>query len=419
MTRRSATTPLTRTAACAFVGLLDVEGRSADNAAYSPAGTQFQECLLRALNGTALDVTHVYALRPVPSFPRHRKLFFGPRRVVLAGGIQSTLIEFINLGPLKTFTSGMALFPRLVAWAWRERRRPRVIMQYNLSSPPGFIGVLVARLTGSRVVPIVADLQVPGDGLLPDTLPRRVEFWLQRQTLPLCDGLIVLTRRMAMDFAPRVPFIQMEGALPDNLVVASRGPDYPKAERPESTPTRVIMYAGGLSELKGIPLLLESFSRIQGNEYRLWITGIGPLRDLVEASAERDPRIKYWGFPSQRELLTLYQAADVLVNPHSVRLRSARYLFPSKLIEYLGTGTPVISTCSTPEVVVEYATLMFPIEEDSPDVLADKIRTVLALPRSELQDIGYKAGEYVRTHKTWAVQARRIGEFVCALNAPS
>lgn len=406
--------PLPDTVACAFIGLLDVGGRETSNAAFSPAGTQFQEGLVRGLSGTCLHVTHIYSLRPVPSFPRHPRLLYWARYATLVESVRATLIGFINLGPVKTLSGGVALLPRLLAWAWRERAHARAIMQYNVNSPPGIVGVLAARLSGSHYVPIIADVQVPGDGLLADNSFRRADFWLQRRTLPLCDGLVVLTRKMAEDFANRTPFLQMEGALPDDLSdLADASNRCIGVSGREAT--RILMYAGGLSELKGIPLLLDAFSRVREGTYELWITGTGPLQSAVEEAAARDSRIKYWGFQSRPALLALYAQADVLVNPHSTRSASARYLFPSKLIEYIATGTPVITTCSTAEVGEQYGQFVFLAADDSADTLATAMSDAMRLPRAELAAKGAAGRAFVLANKTWAAQGQRIAAFISGL----
>jgi len=394
--------------ACAFVGLLDTEDRSGDNAAYSPAGAQFQECLLRALSATELDVTHVYALRPVPSFPT-RRLVYTARQDKLADSVPATLIGFVNLGPVKTITGGLTLFPRLFAWAWRERARKRVILLYNLYSPPGIVSVVAGWLTRSKTVAIVADLQIPGQGLLPDTVMRRLDFALQRLSLPHFDGLIVLTNRMAEDFAPDVPRIQMEGAAPDSALV-----DSPPGQRDTDRGGKfIIMYAGGLSQLKGIDRLLQAFALLEGDHFRLRVTGVGPLADVVARAAAADSRIQYFGFTGDDELRSLYRDADVLVNPHSIRHASARYLFPSKLIEYLATGTPVISTCSTPEIADEYSEFLFATLDDSAEAIAATLRNVAQLPSAERTARGVAARRFILANKSWAAQARRIAKFVC------
>ena len=415
MLRRSRDTGLgDEPTVCAFVGLIDAEGRSANNAAYSPAGTQFQESLLGALQNTQLKVTDVYALRPTPSFPVVRTLWFGTAYTVLLGALPTTLLPFVNLGPLKTITSGLTLLPRLCGWAWRHRSERRLILLYNIYSPPGIVSVLAGWLTRTRVVAIVADVQIPGEGLLPATRLRWLDYHLQVRTIPMFDGLVVLTKSMAADFAPSTPAILMEGAVPDALLPALPPPEA-EANGNEVGERFVVMYAGGLSDLKGVPLLLAAFHLLEGDNYALWITGRGPLEAAVREAAAGDSRITYCGFPSRDTLLRMYARADVLVNAHSARHGSARYLFPSKLIEYLATGVPVVSTNSTPEVAEIYGEIASVTKSESAVEIAQAILTLAEQPALDRRAIGARARDFVLREKSWAVQARRLSEFATKL----
>jgi glycosyltransferase involved in cell wall biosynthesis len=334
----------------------------------------------------------------------------------LLDGFPTTLLPFVNLGPAKPISAGFALLRHLLRWGRSNRGRARAILTYNVTNPPGIASVIAGRLTGTKVFAVVADIQVPGSGLVPDTLLRRLEFRLQRFTLPRLDGLIVLTRRMADDFAPRTPFIQVEGAVAGLPRVARSAPAGRDAI-PRDEPV-VLMYSGGLSELKGIPLLLDAFRLLPDQRFRLWITGTGPLSELVAASAARDPRITFWGFVEYGRVLELYQQATLLINPHSTRHASARYLFPSKLVEFLATGTPVISTCSTPEVLEEYGDVLYPLPEDSPERLAELITAVSALPPTDRDDMGARARRLVQDRKSWPVQGARVARFIDQALAP-
>lgn len=392
----------------AFVGLLGGDAEGGRNAAYSEAGTLFQERLIAAVGTAGVPVDHVFALRPTPSFPRSRRLWYGAVEGATIAGLPATLISFVNVGPLKALTVAAALVPRLVRWARRHPRDAHVILMYNVQNPPGLAGVLAARLTGAHTVAVAADVQIPGSGLVPDTWLRRVEFALQRATLPRVHGLVVLTDRIGADFAPRVPSMLMEGAALDAASPAPAGAPCPQAPF-------TLMYAGGLNELKGVPLLLEAFARLPGPGYRLWITGVGPLRGEVERAAAADPRIDYRGFPPYAEVLAMYGQADLLVNPHSARHASARYVFPSKLLEYLATGTPVVSTVSTPEVLREYGTVIVPVLDDTAGELADAIARAAALSHAERAALGARARAFVLERKGWGVQGRRVAEFICTV----
>jgi len=397
----------------AFVGGLAMPEDRENNKAYSQAGTLFQERLLDSLRNSGIKVSEIFSLRPVASYPADRRLFFGTGRFIVLGSFSTKLIPFVNLGPLKTISSGATLFPPLFCWAWKHRRyRNRAILLYNVSSPPGIVSVIAGRFTGTKVFSVVADIQVPGSGSLKNTFLRRLDFLLQTRTLGLLNGLITLTENIAKDFAPQTPSMLMEGAIPENLIEEGKANPYAVPEKREDDKKIVLMYAGGLSELKGIPLLLEAFALLQDGDYQLWITGKGPMQRLVEQAAKQDPRITYWGFPPYDRVLELYQKASILINPHSTDLLSARYLFPSKLIEYLATGKPVISTCSTPEVFKEYGGVVVPLQESTAEALGDKIRYIANMTVAERHAIGTMGRMFVLERKTWKEQGARIAKFI-------
>jgi len=397
----------------AFVGCLDLSDGNANNVAYSQPAILFQERMLEGLKQEGIEVSAAFSQRAVASFPAGEKLWYGAKRVAIRDRFPTVLLPFVNFGPVKTITGGMALFPLLLHWAWKHRRvRNRAILLYNVTSPPGIVSLLAGRLTGTKVIALVADIQVPGSGDYPGTILRRLEYLLATRTLDRFDGLITITSNIARDFAPHTPNITMEGAIPDDWI-GEGGCRADSADDPGTEAGDIIlMYAGYLTEMKGVPLLLDAFARLDGGNFRLWITGKGKLQSLVEDAAKRDPRITFWGFPPYERVLEMYRNASILINPHSTLLRSARYLFPSKLIEYLATGRPVISTCSDPGRNGEYRDLFFPLVDETPEGLAEQIRRVAAMPETERRSVGARGRDFVLERKTWKVQSSRIAGFI-------
>lgn len=394
--------------AIAFVGAFGLEGDGPENPAYSPAGHLLQERILHALESAGADISAVFSVRTVPSYPRQR-LLFGPGEQPVGGRFRARLLPFVNLGPVKTLTTSVTLVPELLRWAWRNRGRPRAVLLYNVNIPPGIVGLLASRLSGTRIFAIVADIQVPGSGFYADTFLRRADYRLQTRTLPLLDGLIVLTKRMAADFAPGTPWLLMEGGVPEEAVA---GP-LPAARHGEEAGAPVVfMYSGTLTDLKGIPLLLDGFARARGEHLRLWIAGGGPLQPQVEAAAARDPRIRCFGSLPHAGVMRAYEDVDVLVNPHSTRHVTARYLFPSKLLEYLAMGRPVITTCSTPEVREEYGDVAYVMDEEDAAELAALFERIGGMTPGDRRARGALGRARVAERKTWPRQGRRMLDFI-------
>ncbi len=76
----------------------------------------------------------------------------------------------------------------------------------------------------------------------------------------------------------------------------------------------VFIFYAQLRECKGIRHVIESFSRLEFSDIELHIFGDGELREYVK-EAERDPRIKYYGFVPRNFLVEQIKKSDILVYP--------------------------------------------------------------------------------------------------------
>jgi glycosyltransferase involved in cell wall biosynthesis len=105
---------------------------------------------------------------------------------------------------------------------------------------------------------------------------------------------------------------------------------------------KVIMYSGGLDEIRGIDILLdvaeEIINEIEG-DYEFWVTGKGPLEQMVHYYAKRFPdKIHYYGFVSKNKLLGLYEYADAFVSLQKPEHKFSAFSSPSKVYEFISTG---------------------------------------------------------------------------------
>ena len=284
-------------------------------------------------------------------------------------------------------------------------------MVYNGVNPPAFVSIAAARLTHTKVLGFVADVEVPDAGRVGGNVFRRLEFMLQVRSFRHFDGLIVVARGIAEEFAPGVPFVVVDGGIPLRVIEEFSGAISTEGTSGGEGSEVIVMYAGGLSALNGVPLLLKAFAGVAGANYRLRVAGAGPCRGLVEEAAERDARITYLGVLGNARIRELYSEATVLVNPHSTTMRTARYVFPSKLIEYMASGTPVISTCP-PGMDARYEHCIVALTEETPEALAALVLAVAKLGARERRAIGQRAREFVLREKTWERQGRRVADFI-------
>ena len=112
--------------------------------------------------------------------------------------------------------------------------------------------------------------------------------------------------------------------------------------------------------------------------------------------------------------MSLYMSADVLVNMRITQRINTKYFFPSKTMEYLITGVPVIMT-HIGDAVKDFAQIAFLLRDETPQALAQMIEDVAALDPVIREAKGEAAQEYIQTHHTWALHGQRVLNFLNTL----
>jgi glycosyltransferase involved in cell wall biosynthesis len=106
----------------------------------------------------------------------------------------------------------------------------------------------------------------------------------------------------------------------------------------------VVGYFGGLSVEKGVDQLLRIINKCDKNIYFI-ICGAGKLLTDVKAIEKvSDGRLRCETNLEFGDMINLMSECDILVNPHKVSEELLDGLFPSKVLEAVGSGRMVIST---------------------------------------------------------------------------
>ena len=187
-------------------------------------------------------------------------------------------------------------------------------------------------------------------------------FWhrLTKTWTDAVDRYIALT-----DFS-REKFIQ--GGLPADRICVKPNlaePDPGVGRHRE----RCAVFAGRLSEEKGVQVLLKAWSLLQ-DDIPLKILGDGPLSDIVAAAAAADSRISTFGHVDAEDVLRTAGDAALLVMP-SVCYET----FGRTIVEAFAVGTPVVAsrTGAMQELIRDGETgLLF--DPGNADDLAEKVR---------------------------------------------
>jgi len=351
---------------------------------------------------------------PVTDYPLFPRIFIDASQWKHREDCDDLTIFFINLPILKHITRLISCFIPVMTWLMRNKQyKKRQIIVYALHSPHVLAVLAATRLLGGNVILMIPDLPAYMDQSLSRNLIRKllkpIDGFLLMKLIRQAKGLIVLTKQMAQDFAPGVPSLVVEGSLSFDDIDKPLYRDFPKIK--SESKEKIIMYAGNLSEAYGIPLLLDGFRIISNENYRLWIFGKGDMVPEILLASSHDKRVVYGGFISYDEFIQTALHATVLVNPRYSNVEYTGYSFPSKVLEYMKTGCPTITTV-LPGIPEEYYDYVYLLKVETPKALAALLVEVCSKDTDELKHFGRIAREFVLKNKNSLRQGQRIYEFL-------
>ena len=170
-----------------------------------------------------------------------------------------------------------------------------------------------------------------------------------------------------------------------------------------------ILYTGSIHKRYGIKLLVDAFIQADIPNWELKICGTGDMEeDLKNLSNEK---VVYLGSIPNEEACHLQRKAKLLVNPRPTNEDFVKYSFPSKNIEYMASGTPMLTTI-IPSMPKDYYEYIYLIKDESVDGLCSDIKEITQKPDTELEMMGEKAKKFILENKNNKQQTKKIIDFL-------
>lgn len=343
---------------------------------------------------------------PIGSYPQYyKKPFVKKSFFSLCGRNDHVNLGFCNIKLIRNFFIEKAVDHYLNDYCKKKNGRV-VLCIYSASAE--FLSVaqkLKKKYPNIVICDIIAD--IPGMTNLSAKKSALLRWFIDYKAkksmrgLESMDCFVLLTKQMAEYLHIRKPYCVVEGIATETKELSQTKPDGKKT----------ILYTGTLHQKFGVMNLVKAFQQIDDPDYRLVICGIGDSAEAIRDAAEKDTRISFLGQLSRDKVLEWQQKATVLVNPRQNNEEFTKYSFPSKTMEYLSSGIPVVAY-KLDGIPDEYDPYIQYVEDDSIDSLKDKLVEVCESPNVTRQELGCQGRAFVLREKNERVQTGKIVNMV-------
>ena len=228
---------------------------------------------------------------------------------------------------------------------------------------------------------------------------RKLPIMLKQQMIYHYKNYIFLTEQMnSLLNKKNRPYVVVEGIADGTIELENTK---------ESSQKKICIMAGLLEDEFGVGLLIESFKKADVKDSELVFYGKGKSVEKIIEENKNDERIKYFGELTNAEMIEKEKTATLLINPRPSVGEWTKYSFPSKNIEYISSGTPLVAfkLAGIPD---EYDEYYYQIPSFEIDEFAKYLEELLKKSNEELFDFGRKAQEWVLKNKNPKIQAEKI-----------
>ncbi len=341
---------------------------------------------------------------PISTFPSGKCIYFGCKQVADESGLTIDFPSTLNLPLIKQWWQMRAIKKKLARFCRENKGEDIAIIThciYLQSAKPAF---KIRKKYGAKVYTIVPDLPDHATSVAFNDYGFLKKIYstyasMSKKLNKEFDGYICFAEPQMEYLNKEKPHIVMEGFVDTSVIDA--------VTASESHPNRII-YAGGLMYRYGIRELVDGFvlANIPGSE--LYVYGKGEAEEYIKG--KEDKGVYYGGCLSREEVIVKEKEAFILVNPRPTKDAYSRCSFPSKLMEYMASGTPVL-TSRLGCIGEEYFDKLNFIDDVTPEEIAKALKLCFE-NRQEIIERAKLAANYIKEYKNADYQAGVVADFI-------
>lgn len=313
-------------------------------------------------------------------------------------------VGFLNLTGIKMISRYYRCRHYIKEWANKNTDEERVLLAYAMTIPfTNLCGYVTKKYPNIKVCLVVPDLPefmnpsgMSKRGIY--SIAKKIAIKLMKYNIRNVEHYILLTESMRKWFKRDIKYTVIEG-------IADPLKEMPADIIRQNT----ILYAGGIRREYGVIDLVNAFMDLDAPEWELVIYGDGCDFDVVSKLANQDKRIKLMGSVANEVVVEHQKRASILVNPRRNQ-EFTKYSFPSKVLEYMGSGTPMLAY-KLDGVPEDYDEFYFHIPDED-NGLKEMLQYVVDLPEDLRNEMGNRAADFVREVKNPEYQCKKIVELM-------
>lgn len=396
-----------------YIGTIIPEGLVRDYPETSIAANNFQTGLIYPLVQTNSLNCLLFSVPARRAWPAHHSLLSqSGKDLPWRDAATIHVIPFCNLKFWKEMSIRIHCYFKLFL-ALREGTKDEktVVLSYNGDGRiSAAIRALKKRFGFSYICMVVDPPEYKG------TTSRKGKLWeyiysrnraMYLRAVQAADALVVLNEAFITINDIHKPYLLIDGGV--SLEAIERIRQEPPKYQFDPSCFHVV-FTGTLHEHSGVLRLIDMFESCEDAKLRLHIFGDGLLRDTVARSVELDSRIEFHGGVDFASAVSAQQQADLIVCPNPINHPINKVAFPSKLIEYLASGTPILAT-SLDSIGEEYRNCVVFYDDTEAD-FREKLASIMKMSSEERHMLGKRAFDLARNQKEWQKQSERLLKFI-------
>lgn len=320
------------------------------------------------------------------------------------------VIGCFNLKYLGIFHKSIKLKKQICRWLDKSEDNRHILFYSNDISFMRIVNSLKKKCPEVKITVLITDLnEFDRDPIKPRNFKQRIKKMMfdyrintVYSNMDHADSFVLLADKMRefIRIGDR-PYVICEGICNSQV---------PYKPLPKNEGTIKIFYSGNLHERYGILNVIQAVVEL-GNMYKLTICGDGDSRAEVEKYSREHDNIDYLGMLPNEKVIALQQDADLLVNSMPNFGRHTELSFPSKIMEYMVQGRPVMCH-KVPGIPDEYDEYLLYFENNTIPGIKNSLRRFKEMSFDKKKFVAINNRQFIIEKKNQFTQTQRIFKLI-------